>query len=128
MNIWMNLKVKTKLLSMVAVAVAVLAVIVWFGLSKMHAMAADEEEMSIAVKHVDMLNDLKNNLLGIRLDLVYMLVLEDPAQLTAKAEDIVKRKQAIQEGMAAFLKYKLEPKEKELIETFRQGYEEYLVQ
>lgn len=128
MNLWMDLKVKTKLQAMVVVAVVVLAVIVCFSISKMHTMAGDEEDMSIAVKHVDMLNDLKNDLQGIRLDLVYMLVLEDPTKLTAKAEDITKRKQSINEGMAAFHKYKLESKEKELIDTFKLGYEEYLAQ
>jgi methyl-accepting chemotaxis protein len=128
MNIWMNLKVNIKLQMMVLVAVVVLAVIVCFGLSKMKTMAADEEEMSIAVKHVDMLNDLKSDLQEISLDLMYMLILEDQAKLTAKAEDITKRKQSINEGMAAFRKYQLDPKEKELLETFRQGYEEYLVQ
>lgn len=128
MKIWMNLKVRTKLQTMVVVAVLVLGVIVWFGLSKMSTMAEDEKDMSIAVKHVDMLNDLKNNLQGIRLDLVYMLVLEDQVKITAKLEDSNKRQQEIKEGMAAFLKYDLDPKEKELIATFRQGYEEYLVQ
>ncbi|GFO66952.1 hypothetical protein GMLC_05310 [Geomonas limicola] len=128
MNIWMNLRVKTKLQVMVFLAVCVMSLVVWLGLSKMGAMADDEKELSTAVKHVDMLNDLKNNLQGIRLNLVYMLILHDPAKFAAKAEDIVKRKQAIKEGIADFLKFDLEPQEKELIEKFRLGCEEYLVQ
>ena len=128
MNIWMNLKVKTKLQIMVATAVTVLTVIVWFGLTDMHGMAGDEEHMNSSVKQVAMLNGLKNDFLEMRLDLVYMLVLEDPAKLAAKAEDMARRKQAIGEGIAAFLKYDLNPKEKEFIEAFRQGYEEYLAQ
>ena len=124
----MNLKVKTKSLILVAIAVATLVAIVGTGLSKMHGMAKDEEDMSIAVKHVGMLNDLKNNLTSIRLDLVYMMILEDPARIAEKSADIGKRKQNIQDGMAAFLKYDLDPKEKELIELFRQGNEAYLAQ
>jgi methyl-accepting chemotaxis protein len=128
MNFWMNLKVKTKSLILVAAAVATMMVIVGAGLSKMHGMAKNEEDMSIAVKHVGMLNDLKNNLTSIRLDLVYMMVLDDPAGMAEKSDDVTKRKQSIQDGMAAFLKYELDPKEKELIEAFRQGYEAYLAQ
>jgi len=128
MKYWMNLKVKTKALILVAVAVVTFVAIAGVGLFTMHGMAKDEEDMSIAVKHVGMLNDLKNNLALIRLDVVYMLVLEDQARLAEKSEDILKHKQAIQEGMAAFLKYDLVPKEKELIDLFRQGCEAYLAQ
>jgi methyl-accepting chemotaxis protein len=127
-NFWMNLRVKTKTLLLVAIAVATLIVIVGASLSKMRAMANDEAEMNISVKHVGMLNDLKNNLTVIRLDLVYMLVLEDQAKLTQKSDDIVQRKQHIQEGIAAFSKYDLDTKKKELLEGFRQGYEAYLEQ
>jgi methyl-accepting chemotaxis protein len=128
MNYWMNLKVKTKTLFLVAIAVATLMVIVATSLSKMGGMANNEAEMNIAVKHVGMLNDLKNNLTQIRLDLVYLLVLEDQAKLAQKSDDIVKRRQDIQEGIAAFAKYDLDPKEKELLDGFRQGYEAYLSQ
>ena len=94
MGLWMNLKVKTKALILVAVAVVTLAAIVATGLYKMSEMAADEKEMSLSVKHVGMLNDLKYDLASIRLNLVYMLSLEDPAVISAKAEDIEKRKPA----------------------------------
>src|SRR6185369_5586832 len=112
MAMWMNLKVKTKAMVLVAVAVLTLLVIVPVGLLHMRDMAGNEEELSIAVKHVGMLNDLKNDLTLIRLDLVYMLVLEDQAKIAEKAQDIEKRKQSIQEGMAAFRKYDLDAKEK----------------
>jgi len=127
-NYWMNLKVKTKSLILVAIAVVTLIAVVGTGLSKMHGMAKDEEDMSIAVKHVGMLNDLKSNLTSIRLDVVYMMIIEDPAKLAEKSQDITKHKQAILDGMAAFQKYDLDPKEKELVEQFRQGSEAYLAQ
>ena len=128
MNFWMNLKVKTKCIILVAVAVVTLAAIVAQGLYKMGGMARNEEDMSTSVRHVSMLNDLKNNLTSIRLDLVYMLVLQDPAKLRDKAEDISKRKQDINDGLAAFLKYDLDAKEKELAAAFREGYDSYIAQ
>jgi len=128
MNAWMNLKVKTKSMILVAIAVVTLVVIVGAALYKMRVMAANEKTLSISVKHVAELNDLKNSLSSIRLNLVYMLVLQDPARMADKEADIARRKQAINDGMEAFLKYDLEPKEKELIETFRTGYQAYLTQ
>jgi len=128
MDFWMNLKVKTKSLILVGIAVITLVVIVSTGLYKMRGMARNGEEMSIAVKHVAMLNNLKNDLTTIRLDLVYMLVMDDAAKIAEKAQDITKRKQSVQGEVTAFLKYDLEPKEKELAESFRQGFEAYQVQ
>ncbi|MBC8017679.1 MAG: methyl-accepting chemotaxis protein [Verrucomicrobia bacterium] len=128
MDFWMNLKVKTKSLILVTIAVATMAAIVGVGLKKMSGMAKNEGELSQAVSHVGLLNELKNNLLTIRLNLVYMLVLEDPAKLQEKADDIQKRKQGINEGIAQFEKSELDATEKELIGGFRQGYEAYLVQ
>jgi len=128
MGFWMNLKVKTKSFILVAIAVATMAAIVGVGLKKMSGMAQNEGDLSQAVSHVGLLNELKNNFLTIRLNLVYMLVLEDQAKLQAMADDIQKRKQYINEGIAKFIKSDLDAKEQELIGSFRQGYEAYLVQ
>ncbi|HBA89244.1 MAG TPA: hypothetical protein DCZ75_15050 [Geobacter sp.] len=57
MNFWMNLKVKTKCLFLVAIAVITLIAIVTTGLHKMHVMATDEEELSTAVTHVCLLSE-----------------------------------------------------------------------
>ena len=128
MKFWMDLKVKTKCLVLVAIAVITLTALVGTGLHKMKIMAGNEKDMSTAVAHVELLNALKTDFLAIRLDLVYMMLLEDPAQLKEKADDIVQRKRNIEEGMAKFLKEDLHTKEKELIRSFQRGYEGYLVE
>jgi methyl-accepting chemotaxis protein len=128
MHYWMDLKVKTKSLILVAVAVATMVLIVAAGLSKMKGMASNEEEMSLAVKHVAMLNDIKNNLTSMRLNMVYLMVLEDQGLMTQKANDISACKQSIQEAVEAFAKNDLDSKEKDLLQAFREGYAAYLVQ
>ena len=128
MDFWMNLKVKTKCLFLVAVAVITLTAIVATSLHKMSVMSMNEKQVSIAVTHVGMLNEMKNDFLSIRLDLVYMMLLEDAAKLQEKADDLNQRKKNIEAGLAKFLKYELDPKEKEFIEAFRKGYEAYIVQ
>ncbi|QWV91810.1 methyl-accepting chemotaxis protein [Geomonas oryzisoli] len=128
MNYWMNLKVKTKSLCLVAIAVVTLVLIAGASLQKMGALSADQEDMNTSVIHVAMLNDMKNDLLAIRLDLVYMMLLEDPTLIKARADDLEVRKQRIEETRARFLKYNLDANEKRLIAVFKQGYDEYLVQ
>ncbi|WP_129125847.1 methyl-accepting chemotaxis protein [Geomonas oryzae] len=128
MKFWMDLKVKTKCLVLVTIAVATLIAIVGAGLHKMKLMAGNEHDMSDSVAQVEIINNLKNDLLAIRLDLVYMMLLEDPALIKEKADDLAQRKKNIEEGQAKFLKFNLEPKEKELIQLFKQGYEQYLAQ
>ncbi|WP_136512937.1 methyl-accepting chemotaxis protein [Geomonas edaphica] len=128
MKFWMDLKVKTKCLVLVTIAVVTLLAIVGAGLQKMKVMAGNEHDMSDSVSQVEIINNLKNDLLAIRLDLVYMMLLEDPALIKEKADDLAQRKKSIEEGQAKFQKFNLEPKEKELIQLFKQGYEQYLVQ
>uniref|UniRef100_C6DZ66 Methyl-accepting chemotaxis sensory transducer n=1 Tax=Geobacter sp. (strain M21) TaxID=443144 RepID=C6DZ66_GEOSM len=128
MNFWMNLKVKTKCLCLVAIAVVTLTVIAATSLQKMSVMAEDEKALSESVSHVSILNNMKNDFLAIRLDLVYMLSLEDTAKLKEKVDDLNLRKKAIDAGLAKFLKYELDPNEKEQIGRFKEGYEAYLVQ
>ncbi|GFO63589.1 methyl-accepting chemotaxis protein [Geomonas paludis] len=128
MSFWMNLKVKTKALCLVAIAVVTLLAIASASLHKMRVMSEDQAEMNTSVTHVAMLNDMKNDLLAIRLNLVYMMLLEDPAKIKERADDLEKRKQQIEDTLAKFQKYDLGAKEKTLIATFKQGYDEYLVQ
>jgi methyl-accepting chemotaxis protein len=128
MKFWMDLKVNTKSQILVALAVMTIIAIVATGLLKMQKMAGDEEGMSSAVKHVGMLNDLKHDLTCVRLDLVYLLVLDDPAKIQARVDDMAKREQNIKAGVEAFRKYDLEPKEQELLKSFDEGWEAYHLQ
>jgi len=128
MNFWMNLKVNTKAQTLVAVAVVTLVLVAGGGLLKMRTMAASEEDMSTAVKHVAMLNDLKHDLTMVRLDIVYMMALDDAEKLKLKEDDIAKREQSIKSGIEAFRKYDLAPKEKELITAFEEGWAAYYAQ
>ena len=128
MNLWMNLKVRTKCLFLVAIAVVTLVVIAGTSLSRLKLIADNEEKLSTAVSHVALLNELKNDLLAIRLDLVYMMLLEDPAKLKEKAEDMGQRQKSIESGLEKFAKEDIDQKEKELFESYRQGYAAYMVQ
>lgn len=128
MKIWMDLKVRTKCLYLVAIAVVTLIAIAVTGLYKMSNMAENEKNLTVAVEHVGMANDMKADFLNLRLNLVYMMVLHDPDQIQEKINDISARKKNIESILAKFQTYDLNPKELALIGTFKSGYEAYLAQ
>lgn len=125
---WMNLKVKSKLLILVTLAAITLVMAVTAGIHKMRSMSANEEEISIAVKHVSMLNNLRYQMTSIRLDILYMLILNDPAKIQEREKDIARLEQGIQEGVAAFLRYDIDGREKELLAAFQRGWDAYRVE
>ncbi|MCM0083857.1 methyl-accepting chemotaxis protein [Geomonas sp. Red32] len=128
MKFWMDLNVKTKAMVLVAVAVLTLAGMAGAALFAMGGMADNEKEMNASVGQIALLNDLKYDLAMIRLDLVYMMTLEDRKLLADKAEDIATRKASIEKGVAAFRKEPIDREEKGLIEEFNQGCLAYLEQ
>ncbi|GAB7027726.1 hypothetical protein JCM15764A_29740 [Geotalea toluenoxydans] len=128
MNLWSDLKVKTKILALVLMALLILLLVGGMGLGNMKSLAGNEGDMALAVKHVDMLGDMKNDFLAVRLNLVYMLALNDKAKIAEKADDIAKRSQKIKSEISAFAKSGIEPEEQKLIDSFKEGFEAYLVQ
>ncbi|ACM20286.1 methyl-accepting chemotaxis sensory transducer, class 40H [Geotalea daltonii FRC-32] len=128
MSLWSDLKVKTKILSLVLMALLILLLVGGMGLGNMKSLAGNEGDMALAVKHVDMLGDMKNDFLAVRLNLVYMLALNDKAKIAEKADDIAKRSQKIKADISQFAKSGIEPEEQKLIDSFKEGFEAYLVQ
>ncbi|UFS70106.1 methyl-accepting chemotaxis protein [Geomonas sp. RF6] len=122
---WMNLKVKTKCLVLVALAVVTMAALVAGGLLKMQGMARSEEDMSAAVRHVGLLNDLKGHLFSMRLDVARILLVKDRSKVEELAQDLEVQRSKIVDGIAEFKKSELEPKEKDLIDIFAAGSEAY---
>jgi len=128
MKMWANLKVMAKLMVLVAGSIAALLIIGSMGLVSMHRMNNSEQELNMAVTHVDMLDDLKNEFLLIRINLLYSLALDDRAKIGEKKKNVVAGSEKIREGMSNFLKSDLDAKEKELIGIFKEGFEAYMVE
>jgi methyl-accepting chemotaxis protein len=78
--------------------------------------------------HIASAQEMKNDFLFMRLDLLYMLALSDVAKITEKGDDMAKRVQNIREKLAFFEKENLHEQELAYIKTFREGFEAYLVQ
>lgn len=123
-----RMKISTRLQLLIAVFSLALITIGAMGIHGMRVMEESLGESNQSIKHVAMLSSMNDNFLQIRLNLVYMMALTDPAKLTVKANDLNTREQSIREAMAAMGKSDLNSSEKEHSKLFKDGFESYLVQ
>ncbi|SNB46042.1 methyl-accepting chemotaxis protein [Geobacter sp. DSM 9736] len=128
MNFWSDLKVKSKIVTLILCCCVGMLTIAGFGLFKMSKMRSDLREMKDGLGHVALLQDLKNNFLAIRLDLVYFLSLKDQQKIDEKSADMASRAKFIKEKLQEFEKWDLDDSEKQLALQFREGFERYLAE
>jgi methyl-accepting chemotaxis protein len=128
MNIWSDLKVKTKIMTLVIACCVGLVVIGIFGIMNMSRMSNDEAELNNGTQHVALLQDMKNHFLAMRLDLVYMLALKDAAKIAEKEKDFSSQADSLRTKLGTYEKSNIDAKKKEEIKSFREGFEAYAVE
>lgn len=128
MKFWADMKVKAKLMVLVAIGCLGVIVVAVLGLVNMKGEDRALGNANENIQQVDILSQVKNDFLSMRLDLVYMLALTDATKVGEKGEDFEKKAAAVKDGVAAFEKYDLEPLEKEQIKVVREGFEAYYPQ
>ncbi len=120
-----NLRIGTRLLILIAVFSTALVAVGAAGLVSLkhanHAIELADEGQA----HIAMLSDMDKQFLQIRLNIVYMLALNDHARLKEKADDIAKRAEKIRETIAKLSKANLGQKENDLLKEFSDGFEKY---
>ncbi|GAM10097.1 methyl-accepting chemotaxis protein [Geobacter sp. OR-1] len=120
-----NVRIGTRLLILIAVFSVALIAVGATGLISLRQANNDLEMANEGQSHIAMLSDMDRQFLNIRLDLVYMLALNDTAKLKEKADDMAKRAENIKGIVAKFSKANLNPKETELLKQFNDGFEAY---
>src|SRR6185369_11253245 len=125
---WSDLKVKTKLTVLVTMTCAALVLVSVLGIYGLRDTATGIEEANTSLEHVSLVDKLKQELLTVRLDLVYMIILSDPAKVEEKYADMQTRVKFIRENMKTLLGTKLEDNVKEQFKAFSDGFEAYLIQ
>ena len=78
------------------------------------------------MEHISEMEEVKNNFLAMRLDIVYLLSLSDKAKIEERRADYQERVKAIQTVIEKNRKEIIDPKEKELFEVFASGFSAYL--
>lgn len=118
-------RIGTRLLLLIAVFSVALVAVGSLGLVSLKEANNDLQVADEGQGHIAMLADMDKQFLQIRLNLVYMLALTDPAKLKEKADDMVNRAETIRGIMAKLLKSSLTPIEKEQLSQFQEGFEAY---
>ncbi|MDD2900298.1 MAG: methyl-accepting chemotaxis protein [Desulfuromonadaceae bacterium] len=126
MSFWADMKVKAKVLTLVIAGCVGLVIVGLFGLVNMARMNNAEGELKDGMHHVALMQDIRNHFLVMRLDLVYMLSLKDPAKIEEKEKDFVNQIENVRLKIVEIEKIGLDAKETEHIKEFRQGFDAYI--
>lgn len=123
-----HLKVKTKMILLIVGFCVALCIVGAVGLINMRELSGSMGDANTSLKHVARLSEMEKNFLHIRLNLVYMLSLNDAAKFQLKVEDMKKRVDTINEDIAALEKSDLNANERAHLNDFKEGFARYAVE
>lgn len=126
MTKWNDLKVRTKLLVLVATVALALAIVGAMGLKGMYGSNSSLEATSANTEHVATLGAMKSDFLTMRLDLVYMMSLKDDAKLKEKWDDYVKNTATVRNSLQHVMASNLDGDERKNIASFQEDFEKYV--
>jgi len=128
MSLWTDMKVKSKIMTLVVASCIGLVLVGVFGVMNMSRMSNDEAELKDGMHHIALMQDVKNHFLAMRLDLVYMLLLKDPAKIDEREKDFASQMESARKKLSEIEKIGLDAEEKEVLKTFREGFEAYVAE
>ncbi|MSM40609.1 MAG: HAMP domain-containing protein, partial [Geobacter sp.] len=126
MHIWADMKVKSKIMALVVACCIGLVLVGVIGVMNMSRLSNAESNLNKGMEETALLQDLKNHFLGMRLAVVYMLALKDPAKIGEKEKDFVSEAENIRGKLEKIEKSEIDSREKESLAAFRQGFESYV--
>jgi len=125
---WSDLKMRTKLLFLAAAGIIGLIVVGAIGIVDLKHANSELRSLNEIVGHVTKFGEMKSQFLTARLDLVYMMALQDTDKLREKQEDYGKQVAAIQNTLQELEKTPLEAEEAALVKTVKEGVSAYAAQ
>jgi methyl-accepting chemotaxis protein len=125
---WADFKMRTKLLTLASIGIFGLIVIGTMSSIDLKHANRDLQQLNDGIHQVTRFSDMKNKLLMARLDLVYMMALDDMTKINEKLDDYSKQMAAVRSLVKEAEQSGLDQEEKGLITTFKDGSEAYAVQ
>ena len=86
---WADLKMGTKLLILAATGIIGLIIIGFMGIRDLKKANRNLRSLNDNITHVAKFGEMKSQFLTARLDLVYMMAIQDPDKLREKYEDSI---------------------------------------
>jgi len=125
---WADFKMRTKLLVLASIGIFGLIVVGIIGIIDLKHANNNLRQLNDGIHHVSRFNDMKNKLLMARLDLVYMMALDDLTKINSKLEDYNKQMKSIGDLIKEAQKTELNQEETKLLNSFAEGKEAYATQ
>ena len=125
---WSDMKMRTKLLTLVAVGIVGLIIVGAMGMLNQKRAQGELKQLNTSIQHVSEFSEMKSRFLAARLDLVYMMVLKDEDKLKEKFVNYNKQIDAIRASLKKTGTAEMDAKEQGLIAVFRDGVEKYAVE
>lgn len=125
---WQDFKMRTKLLTLASIGIVGLIIVGAMSTLDLKHANNGLRELNGQMYHVSHFGEIKSKLLTARLDLVYMMVLEDAAKLNEKFEDYHKQVASIRGLLKEIEQTDLDQEEKNKLAAVKDGFEAYVVQ
>lgn len=125
MKIWNNMKVKTKLLTLIGGLCITLTAVGVTGLVNLQRLSAALAEANHGMQHISLLSEMKSNFMRMRLDLLYVITVNDSGQMIEKSEDFAKRAQLITAALDKLRNTELTQQETDQLWIYESGFVEY---
>jgi len=120
-----DIRMQTKLLLLSSIGAIGMLFVGVMSTASLNRANRDLEGLNRGIQNVTKFAEMKSRLLSTRLDVVYMMSLEDNAKLTAKFDDMKIQLKAIEALVGDAESAKLAPVEKEWLSAFKAGAEAY---
>ena len=125
---WSDIKIKFKMLILAWIGIIGLIVVGIMSTLDLKHSNQDLRLLNSSIHDVTQFSEMKSRLLLARLDLVYMMALEDINKLNEKNDDYIKQVTSIRGMVKEAEQSDLDPEEKGLIGVFKEGEEAYIAQ
>jgi methyl-accepting chemotaxis protein len=128
MNVLLNMKIRSKLMVIIIGCGFALICLGLVGLSGIRTMSKGFTKEFATVQEINNVHELRSTFLGLRIDVLYQLVVEDGASFDAKVEGYRKKAATIKEITSRMSKEDMSPVERDLLSSFSKSFESYLTQ
>jgi methyl-accepting chemotaxis protein len=125
---WADLKMKTKLLTLASIGILGIMAIGALSTFDLKRANHDLRELNGSLINVSQFGEINSKLLTARLDLVYMMALEDLSKVSNKYDDYIKQVAAIRGLINEVEKSDLDQEERTKLSSLKDGVEAYVVQ
>jgi methyl-accepting chemotaxis protein len=125
LNIWFDLKVRAKIMTLVVGSCLALVLVGTFGMISLSRMNSEEGKLDDGMQQNVIMQEIKSTFLTMRLDVVYLLSLSDAAKIDGKEKDFSLQADNLRSKLSSYEKHNIDATEKDQINVFRQGFELY---